>query len=178
MNFFILMMLTLVLADNYLLLYVGWEGVGLASYLLIGFWFETPSAADAGKKAFLVNRVGDVGFILAMLAIWTLLGTLNFMEVTEAAEHGAFTLAAAKGVNVTAGKVLAFAIGAAIAGAGGALKASFLRVAAPASFEYLEGINLVLIVIIGGAGTLRMAWIGSGRVFSSTTVSVWLPSWR
>ena len=61
LNFFILMMLTLVLANNYLLLYVGWEGVGLASYLLIGFWFEKPSAADAGKKAFLVNRIGDFG---------------------------------------------------------------------------------------------------------------------
>jgi branched-chain amino acid transport system permease protein len=71
------------------------------------------------------------------------------------------TLAAAKGVNVTAGKVLVFAIGAAIAGAGGALKASFLRVAAPASFEYLEGINLVLIVIIGGAGTLTGPLLGA-----------------
>ncbi len=71
------------------------------------------------------------------------------------------TLAAAKGVNVTAGKVLAFAIGAAIAGAGGAIKVSFLRVAAPASFEYLEGINLVLIVIIGGAGRLTGPLLGA-----------------
>lgn len=71
------------------------------------------------------------------------------------------TLAAAKGVNVTAGKVLAFAIGAAIAGAGGAVKAAFLRVAAPASFEYLEGINLVLIVIIGGAGRLSGPILGA-----------------
>jgi branched-chain amino acid transport system permease protein len=71
------------------------------------------------------------------------------------------TLAAAKGVNVTAGKVLAFAIGAAIAGAGGAVKAAFLRVSAPASFEYLEGINLVLIVIIGGAGRLPGPILGA-----------------
>ena len=71
------------------------------------------------------------------------------------------TLAAAKGVNVTAGKILAFAIGAAIAGAGGAIKVSFLRVAAPASFEYLEGINLVLIVIIGGAGRLTGPLLGA-----------------
>ncbi len=71
------------------------------------------------------------------------------------------TLAAAKGVNVTAGKILAFAIGAAIAGAGGAVKAAFLRVAAPASFEYLEGINLVLIVIIGGAGRLSGPLLGA-----------------
>ena len=77
LNFFILMMLTLVLANNYLLLYVGWEGVGLASYLLIGFWFEKPSAADAGKKAFLVNRIGDFGMALAIMFIWTTLGTLQ-----------------------------------------------------------------------------------------------------
>ncbi len=81
MNFFILMMLTLVLANNYLLLYVGWEGVGLASYLLIGFWFEKPAAADAGKKAFLVNRVGDFGLALAIMFLWTGLGTLRFSDV-------------------------------------------------------------------------------------------------
>ncbi len=81
LNFFILMMLTLVLANNYLLLYVGWEGVGLASYLLIGFWFEKPSAADAGKKAFLVNRIGDFGLALAIMFIWTGLGSLQFTQV-------------------------------------------------------------------------------------------------
>jgi NADH-quinone oxidoreductase subunit L len=86
MNLFILMMLVLVLADNYLMLYVGWEGVGLASYLLIGFWYEKPSAADAGKKAFLVNRVGDVGLLIAIMLIWTSLGTLQFNEVFERAE--------------------------------------------------------------------------------------------
>ena len=74
LNLFILMMLTLVLADNYLLLYVGWEGVGLASYLLIGFWFDRPSAADAGKKAFLVNRIGDFGLALGTMFIWTSIG--------------------------------------------------------------------------------------------------------
>jgi NADH-quinone oxidoreductase subunit L len=85
MNFFILMMLTLVLANNYLLLYVGWEGVGLASYLLIGFWFDKPSAADAGKKAFLVNRIGDFGLALAIMFIWTGLGTLQFSQVFQLA---------------------------------------------------------------------------------------------
>jgi NADH-quinone oxidoreductase subunit L len=85
MNLFILMMLTLVLANNYLLLYVGWEGVGLASYLLIGFWFEKPSAANAGKKAFIVNRIGDFGLALAIFFIWTSLGTLRFSEVLTAA---------------------------------------------------------------------------------------------
>ncbi len=85
LNFFILMMLTLVLANNYLLLYVGWEGVGLASYLLIGFYFEKPSAADAGKKAFIVNRIGDFGLALAILFMWTTLGTLQFSGVFEQA---------------------------------------------------------------------------------------------
>ncbi|MBM4459541.1 MAG: NADH-quinone oxidoreductase subunit L [Chloroflexi bacterium] len=86
MNFFILMMLTLVLANNYLLLYVGWEGVGLASYLLIGFWFEKPSAADAGKKAFIVNRIGDFGLALAIMVIWGTVGSLRFADVFANAE--------------------------------------------------------------------------------------------
>src|SRR5665213_3266435 len=64
MNLFMFFMLTLVLASNYLLMFIGWEGVGLASYLLIGFWFDKKSAADAGKKAFVVNRIGDFGFLL------------------------------------------------------------------------------------------------------------------
>ena len=66
MNLFIFAMLTLVLADNFLLMFVGWEGVGLASYLLIGFWYQRNSAADAAKKAFIVNRIGDLGFLLAI----------------------------------------------------------------------------------------------------------------
>src|SRR5688572_23902389 len=78
LNLFMFSMLTLVLANNYLLMFVGWEGVGLCSYLLIGFWFKKKSAADAGKKAFIVNRVGDFGFILAtMLVFWTF-GTVEF----------------------------------------------------------------------------------------------------
>src|SRR5271165_6481805 len=64
LNIFMFFMLTLILADNYLLMFVGWEGVGLASYLLIGFWFRKPSAANAGKKAFITNRIGDFGFLI------------------------------------------------------------------------------------------------------------------
>jgi NADH-quinone oxidoreductase subunit L len=85
LNLFILMMTTLILADNYLLMFVGWEGVGLASYLLIGFWFDKPSAADAGKKAFIVNRIGDFGLLLAIMIIWTGVGSLQFSEVFEQA---------------------------------------------------------------------------------------------
>lgn len=100
LNFFILMMLTLVLANNYLLLYVGWEGVGLASYLLIGFWFEKPSAADAGKKAFIVNRVGDFGLALAIMFMWTSLGTLQFTGVFERAP-GVWGVGSTLAVTVT-----------------------------------------------------------------------------
>jgi len=83
MNFFILAMLTLVFANNFILLYVGWEGVGLASYLLIGFWFEKPSAAEAGKKAFLVNRVGDFGMALAIMWIFKLSGRVEFLDIAK-----------------------------------------------------------------------------------------------
>ena len=78
MNLFMFAMLTLVLANNMLLMFVGWEGVGLCSYLLIGFYFLKKSASDAGKKAFIVNRIGDVGFILGILLIAVTLGTVRF----------------------------------------------------------------------------------------------------
>jgi NADH-quinone oxidoreductase subunit L len=81
LNLFIAAMLLLVLANNYLLLYVGWEGVGLASYLLIGFWQYKPSAATAAKKAFVVNRVGDFGLSIAVMLMFATLGTFAFAEV-------------------------------------------------------------------------------------------------
>ncbi|MCX4628231.1 MULTISPECIES: NADH-quinone oxidoreductase subunit L [unclassified Streptomyces] len=81
LNLFLAAMLLLVLADNYLLLYVGWEGVGLASYLLIGFWQHKPSAATAAKKAFLVNRVGDMGLSIAIMLLFTTFGTFAFGPV-------------------------------------------------------------------------------------------------
>ena len=78
-------MLILVSANNFLLMFVGWEGVGLCSYLLIGYYYEKKSASDAGKKAFVVNRVGDFGFLLGMFLIYTTFGTLNFVDVFAAA---------------------------------------------------------------------------------------------
>src|SRR3954465_5439975 len=81
LNLFMFFMLTLVLANNYLLMFVGWEGVGLASYLLIGFYFLKDSAANAGKKAFIVNRIGDFGFLIAMFMIIRETGTLNYGTV-------------------------------------------------------------------------------------------------
>jgi NADH:ubiquinone oxidoreductase subunit 5 (subunit L)/multisubunit Na+/H+ antiporter MnhA subunit len=78
LNLFMFFMLVLVLSSSFLLLFVGWEGVGLASYLLIGFYFTKDSAANAGKKAFIVNRIGDFGFLLAMFLLMAHFGTLNF----------------------------------------------------------------------------------------------------
>ena len=85
LNFFVFAMLLLVLAANLLLLFVGWEGVGLASYLLIGFWYQRPSAAQAATKAFVVNRIGDWGFLLGLLLILTLFGTSDIAEISERA---------------------------------------------------------------------------------------------
>lgn len=85
LNLFCFFMLTLVLGSTFLVMFVGWEGVGLCSYLLIGFWYHKKSAADAGKKAFVVNRVGDFGFVLGVFLIFFTFGTLDFREVAEAA---------------------------------------------------------------------------------------------
>jgi len=81
LNLFIFMMSILVLADNYLLMFVGWEGVGLCSYLLIGYYFDTKVAADASKKAFIVNRIGDFGFLLGVFLIFQNFGSVNYHEV-------------------------------------------------------------------------------------------------
>jgi NADH-quinone oxidoreductase subunit L len=94
LNLFVAAMLLLVLADNYLGLYLGWEGVGLASYLLIGFWSYKPSAATAAKKAFVVNRVGDVGLALALMVMFASVGTISYEGVFGAAgqmSHGTLT---------------------------------------------------------------------------------------
>jgi len=81
LNLFMFFMLTLILANNYLVMFIGWEGVGLASYLLIGFWFTKDSAASAGKKAFIVNRIGDFGFLIALFLMIQHFGSLNFTPV-------------------------------------------------------------------------------------------------
>jgi NADH-quinone oxidoreductase subunit L len=85
LNLFVFSMLILILANNYLLMFVGWEGVGVCSYLLIGFWFERKSASDAGKKAFIVNRIGDFGFLIGIFTMFGYLGTVQFSEVFEQA---------------------------------------------------------------------------------------------
>ena len=86
LNLFMTSMLILVLANNYLLMFLGWEGVGLCSYLLIGFWYQKKSASDAGKKAFVVNRIGDAGFLLGLFLIWETFGSLSYAEIFPRAE--------------------------------------------------------------------------------------------
>lgn len=81
LNLFVFFMLLLVLANNFLVMFIGWEGVGLCSYLLIGFWYSDEEKATAGKKAFIVNRIGDFGFLLAIFLIWTTFGTVQFHEI-------------------------------------------------------------------------------------------------
>ena len=88
LNLFVAFMLVLVLGASFPVMFIGWEGVGLCSYLLIGFWFEEKEKADAGLKAFLVNRIGDVGFLVAMFLIFSHLGTLDFREVFARAPQG------------------------------------------------------------------------------------------
>lgn len=100
LNLFMFFMLVLVLAESFLLLFVGWEGVGLASYLLIGFYWKKPAANSAGRKAFIVNRVGDFGFLLAMFLLINHFGTLSFVQIfsminRQPAMHGGFLTAIA-----------------------------------------------------------------------------------
>jgi len=85
LNLFVFFMLILVSANNFLLMFVGWEGVGLCSYFLIGFWYEKKSASDAGNKTFIVNRIGDYGFLLAIFLIFVTFGTIDFKAVFAAA---------------------------------------------------------------------------------------------
>src|SRR5690349_10716034 len=103
MNLFLAAMLLLVLGDNYLVLYVGWEGVGLASYLLIGFWQYKPSAAVAAKKAFIVNRVGDAGLTLAIFLMFSEFGTVSFSGVFGSVKSGGSGVATALGLLLLLG---------------------------------------------------------------------------
>ena len=95
MNLFVFSMLALILGDSFLTMFLGWEGVGACSYLLISFWFERDSAASAGKKAFVVNRVGDFGLMMAMFLIFSKAGSLTYANVFEFAKAGSFTRTAA-----------------------------------------------------------------------------------
>jgi NADH-quinone oxidoreductase subunit L len=107
LNIFIFFMLTLVLGDSFPLMFVGWEGVGLASYLLIGFWYENTDNADAGRKAFIVNRIGDFGFILGIFLIFFVFGSVNYQDVFGKASDPAF-MSAVPAAVITAIALLLF----------------------------------------------------------------------
>ena len=100
LNLFMTSMLILVLGNSYVMMFVGWEGVGLCSYLLIGFWFEKEANANAAKKAFIANRVGDLGFSLGMFLIFVTVGSLQYKEVFEAAEKGSVAMGAATAITL------------------------------------------------------------------------------
>ena len=106
LNLFMFFMLMLVLADNYLQMFVGWEGVGLASYLLIGFWFKKQSAANAGKKAFITNRVGDFGFLIALFLLIKHFNTLQYAGVFKAVS--ALPIEASAGLLTAIGLLMLF----------------------------------------------------------------------
>ena len=86
LNLFVFFMLVLVMGSSYALMFVGWEGVGLCSYLLIGYWFSDREKADAGKKAFIVNRIGDVGFLVAMFLLFKNFGSVDFISIFHDAD--------------------------------------------------------------------------------------------
>ncbi len=110
LNLFVFAMLILVLGNNYLMMFIGWEGVGLCSYLLIGFWYEKQSATDAGKKAFIVNRIGDFGFLLGMFTLFAVFGSLDFTTIFSEAE--ANSAAQVFGVNAIVLATLLLFVGA------------------------------------------------------------------
>jgi len=119
MSLFAASMLTLVLADNLLLLYAAWEGVGFCSFLLIGFWWERRSAAEAAKKAFITTRIGDVGFLIGILLLWREAGTFDITEIFEFAQGGGYTDADIGGLGLSGNAYLTVAVLALFAGAVG-----------------------------------------------------------
>ena len=112
MNLFLFSMLILVLAGNFLLMFVGWEGVGLCSYLLIGYYFERRSAGDAGKKAFIVNRIGDVGFILGIFLVFLTFHTVNFRDVFQQIDKSSQFVSPETGVGILTAIALLLFVGA------------------------------------------------------------------
>jgi NADH-quinone oxidoreductase subunit L len=113
LNLFMFSMLTLILGSNYLMMFIGWEGVGLCSYLLIGYYFHKKSAGDAAKKAFIVNRVGDWGLSVGIMLIFATFGTLDFMQVGEKVREGVMSGAFHAGDTLFVGIALALFVGAA-----------------------------------------------------------------
>jgi NADH-quinone oxidoreductase subunit L len=160
LNLFMFSMLLLILGDNFLMLYVGWEAVGLCSYALIGFWYKKPSAAGAAKKAFVVNRVGDFGFALGIMMIWTLLGTLNFEEV----------FAGIGGLDPTAVTIIALLL---FAGAVGKSAQFPLHVWLPDAMEGPTPVSaLIHAATMVNAGVYMVA--RANPIFAESPVAMWV----
>ena len=160
LNLFMFSMLLLVMGDNFLLLYVGWEAVGLCSYALIGFWYKKPSAAGAAKKAFIVNRIGDFGFGLGIMMIWTLLGTLTFEGVFEG-------IGGLEGWQVTVIALLLFA------GAVGKSAQFPLHVWLPDAMEGPTPVSaLIHAATMVNAGVYMVA--RSNPIFAESEVAMWV----
>ena len=192
LNLFVAAMLLLVLADNYLTLFVGWEGVGLASYLLIGFWQHKPSAAAAGTKAFVMNRVGDLGMLMAISSMLFVFGSSSFASVNEGASHldarwataiGLFLLLAACGksaqVPLQAWLLDAMEgptpVSALIHAATMVTAGVYLVVRSHAIFE-MAPIAQTAVVLVGTVTLLAGAWIGTAqddikKVLAGSTMS-------
>lgn len=192
LNLFIAAMLLLVLADNYLVLFVGWEGVGLCSYLLIGFWFERPSAAAAGNKAFIMNRIGDLGLTMGIFTMLAQFGSVRFTDVTAGAAHlspgwatllGFMLLLAAcgKSAQVPLQDWLMDAmegptpVSALIHAATMVTAGVYLVVRSDAIYEHTYAASLA-VAIVGTVTLLFGAWIGSSkkdikRVLAGSTMS-------
>lgn len=195
LNLFAFSMLLLVLADNVILLFVGWEGVGLCSYLLIGFWFHKKSASDAGKKAFIVNRIGDFGFLLAIMLIFWTFGTTNIQEIS----HLAPEILTAGGGVVTAITLLLFlgAIGksaqiplyvwlpdamegptpvSALIHAATMVTAGVFMLARLSALYILAPVSMAVVAVVGGVTAFYAATIGLAqndikRVLAYSTIS-------
>jgi NADH-quinone oxidoreductase subunit L len=179
LNLFLFFMLLLVLGRSLLVLFAGWEGVGLASYLLIGFWFEDPAKAAAGKKAFITNRVGDAGFLLGMFLLFTTLGTLDMDRI-----NAAFMATPAPAVSASVVGVLLFV------GACGKSAQIPLHVWLPdamagptpvsalihAATMVTAGVYLVArlsgIYLHAPEASTVVAWVGAATAFLAATVAV------
>jgi NADH-quinone oxidoreductase subunit L len=193
MNLFIASMLTLVLADNFGLMFVGWELVGLSSYLLISFWFTKPSAAAAGKKAFIVNRIGDWGFLVALMLIFAAFGTLDFGVVFGEAE-GLLTVGMATAITLllfvgAAGKSAQIPLYiwlpdamegptpvSALIHAATMVTAGVYMIARAAALFELAPVTLAIVASVGAATALLAATIAIGqrdikRVLAYSTIS-------
>ena len=160
LSLFTFAMLMLVTADNLVQMFFGWEGVGLASYLLIGFWFRKPSANAAAIKAFVVNRVGDLGFMLGIFGTFLVFGTVSIPEILEAAPSMSGATIGFLGYRVEYVKLFAFVVSAIIAGIAGALYVPQVGIINPSEFDPANSIEVVIWTAVGGRGTIVGPIIG------------------